>query len=93
MAINLAASLASGTNCASGATDDRHPVTDPGQPLHLALAGYEHEWPADFEAFVARELIGRDGALVARLAELSEAPAFLPRVRSRRSSSTPTVWG
>jgi DNA-binding NtrC family response regulator len=53
------------------------PVTDPGQPLHLALAGYEHEWPADFEAFVARELIGRDGALVARLAELGEAPAFL----------------
>ena len=51
---------------------------DPGQPpLHLALAGYEHEWPADFEAFVARELIGRDGALVARLAELGEAPAFL----------------
>jgi DNA-binding NarL/FixJ family response regulator len=46
-------------------------------PLHLALAGYEHEWPADFEAFVARELIGRDGALVARLAELGEAPAFL----------------
>ena len=31
--------------------------TDPGEPLHLALAGYEHEWPADFEAFVARELI------------------------------------
>jgi DNA-binding NtrC family response regulator len=53
------------------------PVTAPGQPLHLALAGYEHEWPADFEAFVARELIGRDGALVARLAELSEAPAIL----------------
>ena len=53
------------------------PATDPGQPLHLALAGYEHEWPADFEAFVARELIGRDGALVARLAELGEAPAFL----------------
>jgi DNA-binding NtrC family response regulator len=46
-------------------------------PPHLALAGYEHEWPADFEAFVARELIGRDGALVARLAELGEAPAFL----------------
>jgi DNA-binding NtrC family response regulator len=53
------------------------PLTDPGHPVHLALAGYEHEWPADFEAFVARELIGRDGALVARLAELSEAPAFL----------------
>jgi DNA-binding NarL/FixJ family response regulator len=53
------------------------PGTDPRPSLHLALAGYEHEWPADFEAFVARELIGRDGALVARLAELSEAPAFL----------------
>jgi len=53
------------------------PATDPDHPLHLALAGYEHEWPADFEAFVARELIGRDGALVARLAELGEAPAFL----------------
>jgi len=52
-------------------------ASNPGQPLHLALAGYEHEWPADFEAFVARELIGRDGALVARLAELGEAPAFL----------------
>ena len=45
--------------------------------IHLALAGYEHEWPADFEAFVARELIGRDGALVARLAELGEAPSLL----------------
>jgi hypothetical protein len=53
------------------------PTTDPSHPLHLALAGYEHEWPADFEAFVARELIGRDGALVARLAGLDEAPAFL----------------
>jgi DNA-binding NarL/FixJ family response regulator len=54
------------------------PATSPEHsPLHLALAGYEHEWPADFEAFVARELIGRDGALVARLAELGEAPAFL----------------
>lgn len=49
----------------------------PAQPLHLALAGYEHEWPADFEAFVARELIGRDGALVARLADLGDAPALL----------------
>jgi DNA-binding NarL/FixJ family response regulator len=46
-------------------------------PLHLALAGYEHEWPADFEAFVARELVGRDGAFVARIAELGEAPAFV----------------
>lgn len=46
-------------------------------PLHLALAGYEHEWPADFEAFVARELVGRDRALVARLAELDEAPPLL----------------
>jgi DNA-binding NarL/FixJ family response regulator len=51
--------------------------TDPEHPLHLALAGYEHEWPADFEAFVARELVGRDGALVARIAELGEAPSFL----------------
>ncbi len=49
----------------------------PPVPLHLALAGYEHEWPADFEAFVARELVGRDGAFVARIAELGEAPAFL----------------
>jgi len=48
-----------------------------GRLLHLALAGYEHEWPSDFEAFVARELVGRDGALIARLAELDEAPAFL----------------
>jgi DNA-binding NarL/FixJ family response regulator len=46
-------------------------------PLHLALVGYEHEWPADFEAFVARELVGRDGAFVARIAELGDAPAFL----------------
>jgi len=52
------------------------PPAEPG-PLHLALAGYEHEWPADFEAFVARELVGRDGAFVARIAELGEAPAFL----------------
>jgi len=46
---------------------------EPRHPFHLALAGYEHEWPSDFEAFVARELIGRDGALVARIAELGEA--------------------
>jgi DNA-binding NtrC family response regulator len=39
--------------------------------------GYEHEWPADFEAFVARELVGRDGAFVARLAEVDDAPMFL----------------
>jgi len=52
-------------------------ASDDGYPLHLALAGYENEWPADFEAFVAGELVGRDGALVARLAELSDAPAFL----------------
>src|SRR3990172_1020404 len=51
-------------------------AAEPG-PLHLALAGYEHEWPADFEAFVARELVGRDGAFVARIGELGEAPAFL----------------
>jgi DNA-binding NarL/FixJ family response regulator len=50
---------------------------DPEEPQHLVLAGYEHEWPADFEAFVARELVGRDGALVARLEELGEAPSFL----------------
>ncbi len=47
------------------------------EPQHLVLAGYEHEWPSDFEAFVARELIGRDGALVARLEQLADAPAFL----------------
>lgn len=54
-------------------------VTEPteSEPLHLVLAGYEHEWPADFEAFVARELVGRDGALVARLTEIGEAPSFL----------------
>ena len=52
-------------------------ATDPEEPLHLVLAGFEHEWPTDFEAFVARELIGRDGALVARLADLGEAPSFL----------------
>jgi DNA-binding NtrC family response regulator len=51
--------------------------TENDAPLHLALAGYEHEWPADFEAFVARELIGRDGALVARLGDVAEAPALL----------------
>jgi hypothetical protein len=55
----------------AGATGREHSL------LHVALAGYEHEWPPDFEAFVARELIGRDGALVARLGELGEAPAFL----------------
>jgi DNA-binding NarL/FixJ family response regulator len=53
------------------------PTPTPAHPLHVALAGYEHEWPADFEAFVARELVGRDGALVVRLAELGEAPSFL----------------
>lgn len=54
------------------------PATDPEPaPLHLALVGYEHEWPADFEAFVARELVGRDGAFVARLAEIDDAPSFL----------------
>jgi DNA-binding NtrC family response regulator len=52
-------------------------VDDSVEPQHLVLAGYEHEWPADFEAFVARELIARDGALVARLGELGDAPAFL----------------
>jgi DNA-binding NtrC family response regulator len=46
-------------------------------PIHLVLAGYEHEWPGDFEAFVARELVGRDGALIARLGELDEAPPLL----------------
>lgn len=54
-----------------------NPTIDPQHPPHLALAGYEHEWPADFEAFVARELVGRDGAIVARLAELGEAPSLL----------------
>jgi DNA-binding NtrC family response regulator len=47
------------------------------EPLHVALTGYEHEWPSDFEAFVARELVARDGALVARLSDIDEAPAFL----------------
>jgi DNA-binding NarL/FixJ family response regulator len=45
--------------------------------VHLVMAGYQHEWPSDFEAFVARELVARDGAFVARLAELGDAPAFL----------------
>jgi DNA-binding NtrC family response regulator len=52
-------------------------VDDTPEPQHLVLTGFEHEWPADFEAFVARELIARDGALVARLGELGDAPAFL----------------
>jgi hypothetical protein len=52
-------------------------VDDQQEPQHLLLTGYEHEWPADFEAFVARELIARDGALVARLGELGDAPSFL----------------
>ncbi len=52
-------------------------VDESAEPQHLVLTGYEHEWPADFEAFVARELIARDGALVARLGELGDAPAFL----------------
>jgi DNA-binding NtrC family response regulator len=47
------------------------------EPMSLAFAGFEHEWPADFEAFVARELVGREGATVARLADVSEAPALL----------------
>lgn len=51
--------------------------TDAEYPLHLAMVGYEHEWPAGFETFVAGELVGRDGALVARLVELSDAPSFL----------------
>ena len=63
------------------ADDCALPRPIPDSPLHLALAGYEHEWPADFEAFVARELIGRDGALVARLAELGEAPGVPRRER------------
>jgi DNA-binding NarL/FixJ family response regulator len=45
--------------------------------MHLAVVGYEYEWPVDFEALVARELVGRDGALVVRLAEIDEAPALL----------------
>ncbi|HSD28206.1 MAG TPA: hypothetical protein VLL75_12955 [Vicinamibacteria bacterium] len=49
----------------------------PPEPLRLALAGYEHEWPADFEAFIARELVSRDGAFVVRLGELAEAPELL----------------
>jgi len=47
------------------------------EPLHVALSGYEHEWPADFEAFVARELIARDRALVVRLADIGEAPELV----------------
>jgi DNA-binding NtrC family response regulator len=51
--------------------------SDSQPPPQLALVGYEHEWPADFEAFVARELVGRDGARIARVADLSEATAYL----------------
>ena len=47
------------------------------EPLNVALSGYEHEWPSDFEAFVARELVARDGAFVARIGDIAEAPAFL----------------
>jgi DNA-binding NarL/FixJ family response regulator len=55
-----------------------HPVdTAPHDTLHLVLTGYEHEWPADFEAFVACELVARDGAVLARLDDVSEAPAWL----------------
>jgi DNA-binding NarL/FixJ family response regulator len=54
------------------------PATDSQpDPLPLALVGYEHEWPGDFEAFVARELVARDGAFVVRLADVAEAPALL----------------
>jgi hypothetical protein len=53
------------------------PVDDQEEPQHLLLTGHEHEWPVDFEAFVARERIARDGALRARLGELGDAPAFL----------------
>jgi DNA-binding NarL/FixJ family response regulator len=42
------------------------------QPLNVALSGYEHEWPSDFEALVAR-----DGAVVSRIGDIAEAPAFL----------------
>lgn len=59
------------------ACDDSVPDTTAENPPHLVLASHEHEWPADFEAFVARELVGRDGALVARLGELEEAPSLL----------------
>ena len=66
----------------SGRSDDG-PPSDRAASIRCisALAGYEHEWPSDFEAFVARELIGRDGALVARIAELGEAPALPERER------------
>ena len=47
------------------------------EPQHLVLTGYAHEWPPDFEDFVARELVAREGALVARLEDLVDAPAFL----------------
>lgn len=46
------------------------------EPLYVALAGDEHEWPADFEAFVDRELVAQ-GTLVARVSDLAEAPALL----------------
>ena len=55
---------------------DSTPQPD-GHAMHLAVAGYEHEWPVDFEALVARELVGRDGARVVRLGEIDEAPSLL----------------
>jgi DNA-binding NarL/FixJ family response regulator len=45
--------------------------------LHLAFLGFEQGWPADLEAFVARELVGRDGATIERLADVSDAPTLL----------------
>jgi DNA-binding NtrC family response regulator len=56
-------------------TNDAAVLAD--EPMHVALVSYDYEWPADFEAFVAQDLVGRQGALVARLSELTEAPSFL----------------
>jgi hypothetical protein len=53
------------------------PVDDQEELQHLPRTGHEHEWPADFQASVARERMARDGALPARLGELGDAPAFL----------------
>lgn len=41
------------------------------------IGGYEHEWPPAFEAFLARELVGRDAVDLVRLGDLAEAPSVL----------------
>ena len=47
------------------------------RPRRLVIGGYEHEWPPDFEAFLARELVGRDAVDLVRLGDLAAAPSVL----------------